>query len=91
MPGRTRHRAQRAADCEGARRLERRQDGRDRRHQGRDHAIGQAWGVDARPGSLHNACDASLKALGVDRIDLYQLHRPDPDVPFADSAGALAE
>ncbi|MFI5208041.1 MAG: aldo/keto reductase, partial [Gemmatimonadales bacterium] len=52
---------------------------------------GMAWGVDARPGSLHNACDASLKALGVDRIDLYQLHRPDPDVPFADSAGALAE
>jgi len=52
---------------------------------------GMSWGVDGRPASLHKACDASLVALGVERIDLYQHHRPDPDVPFADSVGALAE
>ncbi len=50
-----------------------------------------AWGSDARPESLRKACDASLTALGVERIDLYQLHRPDAAVPFADSVGALAE
>jgi aryl-alcohol dehydrogenase-like predicted oxidoreductase len=50
-----------------------------------------AWGSDARPESLRKACDASLMALGVERIDLYQLHRPDSAVPFADSVGALAE
>lgn len=52
---------------------------------------GMSWGTDGRPASLLKACDASLVALGVERIDLYQLHRPDPDVPFADSVGALAE
>ena len=35
--------------------------------------------------------DASLKALGVDAIGLYQFHRPDPEVPFAESAGVLKE
>jgi aryl-alcohol dehydrogenase-like predicted oxidoreductase len=40
---------------------------------------------------LRAACDASLAALGVDCIDLYQLHAPDPQVPFADSIGALAD
>lgn len=49
------------------------------------------WERDARPEHLHAACDRSLAALGVDRIDLYQLHAPDPKVPFADSVGALAE
>lgn len=50
-----------------------------------------SWQVDGRPEHLHRACDASLRALGVDAIDLYQFHRPDPSVPFAESVGALAE
>lgn len=49
------------------------------------------WGADARPEQLRAACDRSLTALGVDRIDLYQLHAPDPAVPFEDSVGAIAE
>src|SRR5687768_5201370 len=40
---------------------------------------------------LRQACEASLRALGVEAIGLYQLHRPDPKVPFAESVGALAE
>lgn len=50
-----------------------------------------SWSVDGRPEYLRQACDASLKSLGVERIDLYQYHRPDPDVPIAESIGALAE
>ncbi|MBA3345203.1 MAG: aldo/keto reductase [Gemmatimonadales bacterium] len=49
------------------------------------------WEADARPEQLRAACERSLKALGVDRIALYQLHAPDPRVPFAESVGALAE
>ncbi len=45
---------------------------------------------DGRPENLRRACDASLRRLRVERIDLYQLHRPDPKVPFADSVGTLA-
>jgi aryl-alcohol dehydrogenase-like predicted oxidoreductase len=52
---------------------------------------GGRWERDARPERLVAACDRSLTALGVDRIDLYQLHAPDPGVPFAESVGALAE
>jgi aryl-alcohol dehydrogenase-like predicted oxidoreductase len=48
------------------------------------------WVSDARPEHLRRACERSLAALGVDRIDLYQLHGPDPAVPLADSVGALA-
>lgn len=51
---------------------------------------GGAWTSDARPERLRAACEASLLALGVDRIALYQLHAPDPAVPFAESVGALA-
>lgn len=51
---------------------------------------GGAWTRDATPAHLASACEASLHALGRDAIDLYQLHAPDPDVPFADSVGALA-
>jgi aryl-alcohol dehydrogenase-like predicted oxidoreductase len=50
-----------------------------------------AWVTDGRPEHLRAACDASLAALGVDCIDLYQLHAPDPQVPFIESVGALAE
>lgn len=49
------------------------------------------WEHDARPQHLRQACERSLRALGVERIDLYQLHSPDPEVPFADSVGALAQ
>src|ERR1019366_4578371 len=49
-----------------------------------------AWTRNGRPGHLRRACEASLAALGVDRIDVYQLHAPDPSVPFADSVGELA-
>jgi aryl-alcohol dehydrogenase-like predicted oxidoreductase len=49
------------------------------------------WEVDGRPEYLRSACEASLKALGVDAIGLYQYHRPDPEVPYAESVGALRE
>lgn len=49
------------------------------------------WESDARPDRLRRACEQSLRDLAVDRIDLYQLHAPDPRVPFADSIGALAQ
>lgn len=49
------------------------------------------WESDARPNRLKLACEQSLRDLGVDCIHLYQLHAPDPKVPFADSIGALAE
>jgi aryl-alcohol dehydrogenase-like predicted oxidoreductase len=48
------------------------------------------WESDARPAQLRAACDRSLQALGVDQIALYQLHAPDPQVPFLDSVGELA-
>lgn len=48
------------------------------------------WGWDGRPEHLRRACHASLRALGVERITLYHLHTPDPDVPFEDSVGAIA-
>ncbi len=51
---------------------------------------GGAWTRDARPERLREACAASLAALGVDAIDVYQLHAPDDRVRFADSVGALA-
>ena len=50
-----------------------------------------SWSVDGRPEYLRQACEASLKSLGVERIDLYQFHRPDPAVPVSESIGALAE
>ncbi|GAA3460776.1 aldo/keto reductase [Saccharothrix longispora] len=49
------------------------------------------WGLDGRPEYLKAACEASLRRLGVDAIGLYQFHRPDPDVPIAESVGALAD
>lgn len=52
---------------------------------------GGNWTVDGRPERLKEACEASLRALGTDCIELYQLHAPDDEVPFADSVGALAD
>jgi aryl-alcohol dehydrogenase-like predicted oxidoreductase len=49
------------------------------------------WYVDGRPEHLRAACEASLRALGVERIGLYQFHRPDPKVPYAESVGTLRE
>jgi pyridoxine 4-dehydrogenase len=47
--------------------------------------------VDGRPENLRRACEGSLERLGVETIDLYQLHAVDRDVPLADSLGALVE
>jgi aryl-alcohol dehydrogenase-like predicted oxidoreductase len=49
------------------------------------------WPRDARPERLKECCEASLRRLKLDRIDLYQLHSPDPKVPYGDSVGALRE
>ncbi len=48
------------------------------------------WVPDGRPAQLRAALEGSLRRLRLDRIDLYQLHRPDPNVPFEESVAALA-
>ena len=50
-----------------------------------------AWDPDGRPEHLRHALEGSLRRLKLERIDLYQLHAPDPRVPFAESVGALAD
>ncbi|MBM9508632.1 aldo/keto reductase [Actinacidiphila acididurans] len=50
-----------------------------------------SWTQNGRPEYLKEACEASLKRLGVEAIGLYQFHRPDPAVPYAESVGAIAE
>jgi aryl-alcohol dehydrogenase-like predicted oxidoreductase len=50
-----------------------------------------SWTLDGRPDYLKRACEASLKRLGVDAIGLYQFHRPDPKVPYAESIGAIRD
>lgn len=52
---------------------------------------GGDWPKDGRPEHLRAACEGSLKRLRLDRIDVYYLHRPDPDVPYEESVGALKE
>ena len=52
---------------------------------------GGRWETDGRPEHLRLACESSLKALAVERIDLYQLHAPDPSVPLSESVGALRD
>ena len=49
------------------------------------------WDECGRPDHLRRALEGSLKRLRLERIDLYQFHAPDPNVPFAESMGALAE
>ena len=49
------------------------------------------WEPDGRPEHLRQACEGSLARLRLDRIELYQFHRPDPKVPIAESIGVLAE
>ncbi|MGW6023412.1 aldo/keto reductase [Streptomyces sp. NPDC055099] len=50
-----------------------------------------SWTVTADPSHLKRAAEASLRRLGTEAIGLYQLHKPDPAVPWADSVGALRE
>jgi aryl-alcohol dehydrogenase-like predicted oxidoreductase len=52
---------------------------------------GEAWELDGSREHLRAACEASLRALDTDVIDLYQYHRPDPKVPYEESIGALKE
>ncbi len=51
----------------------------------------RAWDENGRPEHLREALDGSLERLRVERIDLYQLHAPDPQVPYEESVGALKE
>jgi aryl-alcohol dehydrogenase-like predicted oxidoreductase len=52
---------------------------------------GERLGIDGSPEYVHNACDASLKRLGVEHIDLYYQHRVDQSVPIEETVGAMAE
>ena len=52
---------------------------------------GYEWALDGSPEYLRRACEGSLRRLGVEAIELYQLHRPDPDTPYAESVGALRD
>ena len=52
-------------------------------------SAGEQWGRDASPDGLRRACEASLRALGTDVIELYQLHRFDPAIPVSEQIGAL--
>jgi pyridoxine 4-dehydrogenase len=49
------------------------------------------WSPDGRPEHLREACEGSLRRLRAERIDVYQLHRPDPEVPYEESVGAMKE
>jgi aryl-alcohol dehydrogenase-like predicted oxidoreductase len=72
---------------------------RDRRHRvvlatkfgNRRSPDGAFLGVSGRPEYVREACDASLRRLGVDHVDLYYQHRVDPTVPIEDTVGAMAE
>ena len=54
-------------------------------------ARGRRSAKGARPEYVRQACEDSLRRLGTDHIDLYQLHQPDPETPIADTLGALDE
>jgi aryl-alcohol dehydrogenase-like predicted oxidoreductase len=49
------------------------------------------WTPNGRPEHLRQACEGSLRRLRLERIDVYQFHRPDPEVPFDESLGRLIE
>jgi pyridoxine 4-dehydrogenase len=51
----------------------------------------RSWVPDGRPEHLRRAVEGSLQRLRLERIDLYQFHHPDPNVPFTESIGALAD
>jgi aryl-alcohol dehydrogenase-like predicted oxidoreductase len=50
-----------------------------------------SWTLNGSPAYLKQACEASLKRLGVEAIGLYQFHRPDPATPYSDSIGAIRD
>src|SRR4051812_25291998 len=52
---------------------------------------GERLGIDGSPAYVHEACDASLRRLGVEHIDLYYQHRVDPDTPIEETVGAMGE
>ena len=56
----------------------------------RDPKNAMVRGIDGSPDYIRRACDGSLQRLGVDHVDLYQLHRVDPRVPIEESVGAMA-
>ncbi len=58
---------------------------------GHTRTPGGGWSVNGDPSYLKEACERSLKALGVESIGLYQHHRPDPQVPYAETMGALKD
>ena len=58
---------------------------------GQTQRPGQSNGVNGRPEYVAEACEASLKRLGIDVIDLYYQHRVDPDVPVEETVGAMAK
>lgn len=58
---------------------------------GHVRTAGGGWDVDSTPDHLHAALDASLANLGVEQIDLYQHHRPDPKVPYGEAMGTLKQ
>ena len=52
----------------------------------------KSWqGIDGRPEHVREACDGSLRRLGIDHIDIYYQHRVDPKVPIEETVGAMAE
>lgn len=53
--------------------------------------VTHGFGIDGRPEYVKEACDASLKRLGIETIDLYYQHRVDPNVPIEETVGAMAE
>ena len=56
----------------------------------RDPATGAFLGIDGSPAQVRNSCEKSLTRLGADRIDLYYLHRVDPETPIEDTVGEMA-
>jgi aryl-alcohol dehydrogenase-like predicted oxidoreductase len=52
---------------------------------------GERLGINGRPDYVRSSCDASLKRLGIEQIDLYFQHRVDPNVPIEDTVGAMAD
>src|SRR5665647_616977 len=57
----------------------------------RDHSNPQVRGLNGKPDYVKSACEASLKRLNVEVIDLYYLHRKDPDTPIEETVGAIAQ
>ena len=57
----------------------------------RDPKNAMVRGINGTPAYIRSACDGSLQRLGVDHVDLYQLHRVDPNTPIEESVGAMAE